>query len=694
MDDTQPGPGSHPGRIIGGQFRVRRRLGAGGMGVVYLADQIGVERAVAVKLIRKELSRDEDVNLRFQREARAVGRLNHPGIVQIYTLGQTEVGELFLAMEYVDGRPLSALREPGHPLTEARVLPIVAQILEALAVAHADGIVHRDLKPENVMLAASHGRRDVVKILDFGLVRMLGDDAGVITRTGEIAGTPRYMSPEQARGEPLDQRSDIYSLGMIAYELLVGRSPWDAQTPLEHLRFHRTEPVPPPSERAPEIPLDPRTERFVMRCLEKDPGVRYRDGADALAALRGFLDDVTAPPASAVLTDAPTIAAPAPRALWPFVLAFVGLVGAFAAAYFGGMAYLEREAAGPTVVEESGPEDPPAAVEESGPEDPPAVGESGLKGPPTVGESGPEDPPAAADESGPEDPPAAVDESGPEAPPAALDESGPEDPPTVEHVAEAARPEAPDRPPMAIVSWMDPKAAPSPRARESSLREPGPEAPPTVKTDERLFEGPIASSDELSALAFEGIPVPTDAKLLSRQARALSYYTRESREETDARYRAWLKDAEVSIPKSLTAKWNSDPETPLQMLDVKVAPTKPGTFMVTLMVNPGRVPPLKKLESRGLFGEWLPPDCEVMLLTPTTVGYHCPGEVSAVADGYSGRLEGLTGVQQIEQEYQGGGVYHLSANTADGATVSVSVTTIGAQGIVGVTVTIVAAGQW
>ena len=285
-----------PGRVFDGQFRIRRRLGAGGMGVVYLADQIGVERPAVVKVIRSELSEDETARHRFQREARAVGRLNHPSIVQIYTMGTSEAGELYLAMEFVDGYPLSDLRNLSRPLPEWRVLNIAAQILGALTVAHGAKVVHRDLKPENVMLTDKLGRQDQVKVLDFGLVRMLGDATIGLTKTGEVAGTPRYMSPEQALGHPVDHLSDIYSLGMIIYELLIGRPPWEPASPVQYLRLHAHEPLPPLSERAPEVHLDPRTEQLVMRCVQKDPSDRYPSTAEALADAEAILKDLSRPP--------------------------------------------------------------------------------------------------------------------------------------------------------------------------------------------------------------------------------------------------------------------------------------------------------------------------------------------------------------------------------------------------------------
>ncbi len=268
------------------------------MGVVYLADQVGVERLAVIKLMRTDLSDDETTRHRFQREARAVGRLNHPGIVQIFTMGTTEKDELYLAMEYVDGYPLSNLRTLQRPLPEWRAMDIGVQILKALATAHGANIVHRDLKPENVMLTDKLGRPDQVKVLDFGLVRMLGETTVGLTRTGEIAGTLRYMSPEQALGETLDHQSDLYSLGLIVYELLIGMGPWDTTSPIQYLRLHGHGVLPPPSERAPEVRLDPRTERFVMCCLRKDPGERYATAAAALVDAEAVLADLQRPPPS------------------------------------------------------------------------------------------------------------------------------------------------------------------------------------------------------------------------------------------------------------------------------------------------------------------------------------------------------------------------------------------------------------
>ena len=246
------------------------------------------------------------------------------------------------------------------------------------------------------------------------------------------------------------------------------------------------------------------------------------------------------------------------------------------------------------------------------------------------------------------------------------------------------------RPPLA--AWIDPAApADVPSGRD---------APPTPVTgaapaaERALFHGPAATADDLVALAFAGIPVPEDVTLISRQVQALSYSTKESREEIIVRYRTWLAEAGARVPGSLTEEWNQDGKAPLQMLDIQEAPTEIGTRMVTLMINASNVPSLEGAGPRGLFGEWLPGGCRIRLLAPTTVGYHCTGDFGAVADEYTRRAEGLPGVQQIRQDFQGGGAYHLSLNSTDGATISLAVSTIGAKDVVGVTVTKVFPGQY
>ncbi len=295
------------GQVIASQFRILKKLGAGGMGSVFLAEQMEMERKVVVKVLHPELTAMNPVAIeRFRREAKAVAQLNHPNIVQVFVFGQAENGQMYLAMEYIEGRDLA--HELGHgPMPQPRSLRILDQVCAALIEAHGAGIVHRDLKPENIMLADRHGNPDYVKVLDFGIAK-LHDHGGAhqptLTKAGSVFGTPRYMSPEQVKGEPVDARSDIYALGVILYEMLCGRHPFEATTTIDYLMKHVSEPVPVPSIEFQDLEITPRIEQILLTCLEKSPADRYQSVAelqrDVRLALRDFSEAVRGFPSGAV----------------------------------------------------------------------------------------------------------------------------------------------------------------------------------------------------------------------------------------------------------------------------------------------------------------------------------------------------------------------------------------------------------
>jgi serine/threonine protein kinase len=304
------------GNVIASQFRILKKLGSGGMGSVFLAEQIEMERKVVVKVLHAELSAQNPVVLeRFRREAKAVAQLNHPNIVQVFVFGTAENGQMYLAMEYIDGRDLG--QELGHgPLAQTRSLKILDQACAALIEAHGAGIVHRDLKPENIMLTDRHGNPDYVKVLDFGIAKLhdSGDSGSpALTQAGTVFGTPRYMSPEQVRGEPVDARSDIYALGIILYEMLCGRHPFEAVTTIDYLMKHVNEPVPLPSVEFGELEIQPRIENILLKCLEKSSADRYQSVAelqrDVRVALRDFSEAVRGFPSNSIATPAPKLAA-------------------------------------------------------------------------------------------------------------------------------------------------------------------------------------------------------------------------------------------------------------------------------------------------------------------------------------------------------------------------------------------------
>jgi serine/threonine-protein kinase len=268
-----------------GQYRLRHRIGAGGMGEVYLAEHQLLKRPCAVKLIRTADRADPRTLERFEREVRLTAMLSHPNTVDVYDYGRAEDGTYYYVMEYLLGLSLAELVDRHGAVPPARVVYLLRQVCEALREAHAAGLIHRDIKPSNIFAARRGGMDDVAKLLDFGLVRATPiAGAAHISAEGQILGTPTFMSPEQARGAlELDERSDIYSLGAVAYHLLAGRPPFDGDGSLEVLIAHARDPVVPPSQLGPGVPDD--LERIVLRCLAKDPAARFADAAALERAL-------------------------------------------------------------------------------------------------------------------------------------------------------------------------------------------------------------------------------------------------------------------------------------------------------------------------------------------------------------------------------------------------------------------------
>jgi serine/threonine protein kinase/formylglycine-generating enzyme required for sulfatase activity len=272
------------GRLLDNRYRLTRKIGEGGMGSIYQAMHTEMGRTCAIKLLAPITSGRDEALARFKREAKMASRIDNPHAVTIYDFGEAENGLLFLAMEFIDGRPLASIIAEHHMLPVDRVVHITNQIAEALAAAHALGIVHRDLKPDNVMVARKGGDSDYVKVLDFGIAKTVADDsADNLTKTGFVLGTPVYMSPEQLLGDKLDGRSDIYSLAIIVYEMLSGKLPFvgDNQQAVMMKRITGL-PVPLRSV-APQISED--VERVVMRGLAREPEERVSEAKDFAEAL-------------------------------------------------------------------------------------------------------------------------------------------------------------------------------------------------------------------------------------------------------------------------------------------------------------------------------------------------------------------------------------------------------------------------
>ncbi len=299
-DGAQLGPDAPPdpfvGKVILDQFRIEEAIGVGGMGTVYRAHQITLGRDVAVKILHPELASNPDAVRRFHREARVATKLEHPNLVQVLLFGEMPNGEgLYLVMEYLEGRSLTQVLRNEGALPVSRALHVALQICDAVGAAHTQGVVHRDVKPENVMLVRRHGDPDFVKVLDFGIARVLWDEQTALTQSGVIFGTARYISPEGASGEPTDARSDVYSIGVLAYQLLTGVTPFEAPSPVAMLMKHVNE-TPPPlrtmgeGRRVPQPVAD-----VVMRALAKQPDRRYADAGDLAGALRAAAEASAVP---------------------------------------------------------------------------------------------------------------------------------------------------------------------------------------------------------------------------------------------------------------------------------------------------------------------------------------------------------------------------------------------------------------
>jgi serine/threonine-protein kinase len=268
-----------------GQYRLKKLIGAGGMGEVYLAEHQLLKRPCAIKLIHPSTAADPTSLARFEREVRATAKLTHWNTIDIFDYGHTDDGTFYYVMEYLPGLSLAELVERYGPLPPERAVYLLKQTCHALREAHGKGLIHRDIKPGNIFAAHRGGLYDVAKLLDFGLVKSVGNVESLqLTQDGAITGSPLYMSPEQALGDhDPDVRGDIYSLGAVAYYLLTGRPPFDDEKPLKVMFAHAKEVPTPPSEIHDGIPDD--LEAIVMRCLEKDPAARFQNIEGLFTAL-------------------------------------------------------------------------------------------------------------------------------------------------------------------------------------------------------------------------------------------------------------------------------------------------------------------------------------------------------------------------------------------------------------------------
>jgi eukaryotic-like serine/threonine-protein kinase len=274
-------------QLVADRYRVIRKLGEGGMGSVYLAEHVVIEKKFALKVLAPELARRSDLVARFLQEARSASRIGHENVIDIMDFGQSPEGLVYIAMEFLDGKDLGEIVRAKGAVDWPEAREIVQQICRALRAAHDKGIVHRDMKPENIFLIQREGQPHFVKILDFGIAKVMGLDPNGprLTRTGMIFGTPEYMAPEQAEGKDTDHRADIYAVGCIMYHLITGQTPFVAESFMTMLTKHLMEEPVPPSARRPDLVITPEMDALVLKALEKDRENRWQSMAELLEAV-------------------------------------------------------------------------------------------------------------------------------------------------------------------------------------------------------------------------------------------------------------------------------------------------------------------------------------------------------------------------------------------------------------------------
>ena len=294
------------GQVLGGRYRILEHLGSGGMGAVYRAEHVHMRKSVALKVLHREMTFLSEVVARFEREAVAAGRIEHPNVAAATDFGRLEDGSFYLVLEFVEGRSLSKVLSLERRLAVPRALGIARQVADALRAAHAAGVVHRDLKPDNVMLVAQKPDSELVKVLDFGIAKLHLDDANevnqpALTQAGAVFGTPEYMAPEQAQGGDVDARADLYTLGVMLYEMLAGATPFQSDDLVVVLTRQMTES---PAPLGPEIPAV--VGGLVMALLEKQPAARIQTAAELVEHLDQLLSDLygISPRSSAVAARA------------------------------------------------------------------------------------------------------------------------------------------------------------------------------------------------------------------------------------------------------------------------------------------------------------------------------------------------------------------------------------------------------
>ncbi len=281
------------GVLVTGRYRVQARIGEGGMGTVYVAEHEAIEKKIALKVLHQEYSANPEVVERFKQEAISASRIKHPNVIDVFDFGQLDDGSCFIAMELLEGQDLGEVLGKGKALSPQRALRMTLQIARALGLAHSRGVVHRDMKPENVFLQRTPEDEEIVKIVDFGIAQLRRADEAEqqetrqrrLTKTGMIFGTPEYMAPEQARGQAVDQRTDIYAAGIILYELLSGAVPFVGESFLDVLNQHVLDPVPSLRQQKPDLEISAELNAVVEKALAKSPDDRFPTMKDFAQAL-------------------------------------------------------------------------------------------------------------------------------------------------------------------------------------------------------------------------------------------------------------------------------------------------------------------------------------------------------------------------------------------------------------------------
>ncbi len=283
------------GEIIAERYHITKKLGEGGMGQVYLAEHVKMGRRCAIKIMTPGTMSDPDAISRFNREAANASRISHPNVCAIYDFGETPEGLIYLAMELIEGKSLTALLDETPAMPLARAAGMIVQCAEALQVAHDLGIVHRDLKPDNIMVITARGK-DTVKVVDFGIAKaMSGDEGGKqkVTKTGFVVGTPEYMSPEQLAGDSVDGRSDLYSLGLVFYRMLTGASPFPADSQQETMIKRLTDDPIPLAAARPDVRFPAELQRVMDKALARSPSDRYANAGDFARDVRKLATSMT-----------------------------------------------------------------------------------------------------------------------------------------------------------------------------------------------------------------------------------------------------------------------------------------------------------------------------------------------------------------------------------------------------------------